>query len=244
MTNFKKWLGGMGISALAGVMVFGAAGISGASEAEAQSPPAPPSTFGGTVEVDGDAPAVGTPIEAHIDGNICGTSAVGQGNVASNEYSIQVDAAATEAGCGEYDDVDGGSTVVFYVGGEQANETGEWASHIAQRVDLTVTTPVDDVDDTPVDDVDDTPVDDVDDTPVDDVDDTPVDDVDDTPVDDVDDTTPVDDHVAPTATPGPPETGSGAGAAGTFTAAWFLAALGLGAAGFGAAGAIAARRSS
>ncbi|MDZ7727567.1 MAG: hypothetical protein U5Q44_04850 [Dehalococcoidia bacterium] len=133
MTKLFKWLGGTATAALVGTLMFGAAGTFTAGEAEAQSPPSPPARFGGEVTIDGEMASAGTTISAMVDGNNCGTSSVDAGGT----YVIDVPAAepTNSPGCGTE-----GATVVFYVGGEQANETGEWIDFDFNRLDLTVTT--------------------------------------------------------------------------------------------------------
>ena len=215
MTKFYNWLGSVGLAALMGVMLFGAAGIYGASEVEAQSPPDPPARFVGTVIVDGEPAAAGTTIEARVGGNACGTTSVFMDG-SDARYSLDVvSASPNNPGCGS-----DGATVSFYVGGVAAQQTGAWINYDLNVLNLTVVPAT--VTPTPTDDDDD----DATVTP------TPTD-------DDADDNgTP---PVTVTATPGPPATGTGTSAGG-FTAVWLLVALGLGAAAFGAAGTVAARR--
>src|SRR5437867_1788878 len=90
MTNMFKWLGGIGLAAALGVLLFGFSGAINATEVAAQSPPTPPSRFGGTVLVDGVKPPAGTVIEARIGAASCGTASVD----VDGRYTVNVVAAA------------------------------------------------------------------------------------------------------------------------------------------------------
>jgi hypothetical protein len=104
------------------------------SIAGAQAPPNPPSRFVGSVTVNGVAAATGTVIEARIGGATCGTSTVFQ---ASGQARYVLDAPAADPaqapGCGT-----DGATVTFFVGGQQAAQTGIWRNYQLNTVDLTV----------------------------------------------------------------------------------------------------------
>lgn len=102
--------------------------------AAAQSPPNPPSRFVGTVSVNGQPAAAGTVVEARIGAATCGTTTV---FTASGQSRYTLDSPAldpTQApGCGA-----DGSTVTFFVGGQQAGQTGVWRNYQLNTVDLTV----------------------------------------------------------------------------------------------------------
>jgi hypothetical protein len=139
MTNFYKWLGSASLAVLLGVALFGAAGILGASEAAAESPPAPPARFNGTVTIDGAPAPAGTVVEARIGGNACGVTAV-----SNNRYQIDVPALEPNdfPNCGTE-----GAAVTFVVAGHVAQETGSWLNYQLNVLNLTVVTVVDE--DTP-----------------------------------------------------------------------------------------------
>lgn len=132
MTKVLKWLGGT----FAAVLLLGVAGLAGADLASAESPPNPPARFTGTVLVDGVAPNAGTEIVAKIGDATCGVTAVFK-HGADSRYVLDVPALdpGSTPNCGQ-----DGSTVTFFVGGKQANETGTWRNYDVNIVNLTVTT--------------------------------------------------------------------------------------------------------
>jgi hypothetical protein len=101
--------------------------------AAAQAPPNPPSRFVGTVTVNGQPAASGTLIEARIGGATCGTTTV---FLASGQSRYTLDSPALDPaqapGCGA-----DGSVVTFFVGGQQAAQTGTWRNYQLNTVDLT-----------------------------------------------------------------------------------------------------------
>lgn len=105
------------------------------SVAGAQSPPTPPSRFVGSVTVNGQQAAAGTTIEARIGNTTCGTTTV---FMASGQARYALDSPALDPAqfpaCGT-----DGAVVTFFVGGQQANETGSWANYQLNTVNLTVT---------------------------------------------------------------------------------------------------------
>jgi hypothetical protein len=133
MTNMFKWLGGVGLAAVLGVMLFGFSGAINTTEVAAQSPPTPPSRFGGTVKVDGVTPQTGTVIEARVGTASCGTASVDQ----DGRYVVNVVAAApANQNCGT-----DGAAVSFYIGGKKADQTGSWKNFDFTALNLTYTTP-------------------------------------------------------------------------------------------------------
>jgi hypothetical protein len=132
MTQILKWLGGVGLA----VMLFGVAGAFTASEAAADSPPAPPATFVGSVLVDGAAPPPGTVVEARIGGTSCGVTTVfNSGSQA--RYTLEIPALDPDQtpDCGVE-----GVAVDFWVGGKKASQTGSWLNYQLNQLDLTVVT--------------------------------------------------------------------------------------------------------
>lgn len=225
MTKLFKWLGGTATAALVGTLMFGAAGTFSAGEAEAQSPPSPPARFGGEVTIDGEQAPAGTPVQAQVDGNNCGTTSV----AGDGTYVVDVEAnEPTEApGCGTE-----GATVTFLVDGEMANESGEWIDFDFNRLDLSLQTEEEPTA-TPTEETEDPTA-----TPTEDNGD------DDNGDDDNGDDDNGDDDAEPTATPRGPDTGTGlSSTTGNGAGAGaMLTIVALGAAGFGAAGFAAARR--
>lgn len=137
MTKVMKKLGAGSLALALGALLLGFAGAFSASEASAESPPNPPSRFGGSVLVDGKAPVAGTTIEAKIGTATCGVTTVFM-NGAEARYILNspaLDPGATP-NCGT-----DGAVVTFYVGGKKANETGTWRNYDFNTVNLTVTTP-------------------------------------------------------------------------------------------------------
>jgi hypothetical protein len=115
------------VSVIASAMVVSVAG--------AQSPPTPPSRFVGSVTVNGAPAAAGTTIEARIGATTCGVTTVfmsgGQARYALDSPALDP---AQNPACGT-----DGAVVTFFVGGQQANETGSWANYQLNTVNLTVT---------------------------------------------------------------------------------------------------------
>ena len=130
MSNSGNKLRRLGAATVAAVI--GAAMV--VNIAAAQSPPNPPSRFVGTVTVNGQPAAVGTVVEARIGGATCGTTTV---FTAQNQSRFTLDSPALDPaqapGCGQ-----DGSTVTFFVGGQQAAETGTWRNYQLNTVNLTV----------------------------------------------------------------------------------------------------------
>jgi hypothetical protein len=101
--------------------------------AAAQAPPNPPSRFVGAVTVNGVAAATGTVVEGRVGGATCGTTTVFQAS-GQGRYVLDVPAAdpASAPGCGT-----DGATVTFFVGGQQAAQTGTWRNFQLNTLDLT-----------------------------------------------------------------------------------------------------------
>lgn len=138
MSKVTRRLAGSGLAAVLGVLLVGLSGTFGVHEAEAQSPPNPPSRFAGSVTVDGAPVPAGTVITAQIGSASCGaTSTFTSG--AEARYILDVPALepAGAPNCGT-----DGATVVFYIGALRANETGSWRNFDLNVVNLTATTPV------------------------------------------------------------------------------------------------------
>lgn len=129
--GFLKQLGlAAVVAAIASAFVVSIAG--------AQSPPTPPSRFVGSVTVNGQPAAAGTTIEARIGATTCGVTTV---FLASGQARYALDSPALDPAqfpaCGT-----DGATVTFFVGGQQANETGSWANYQLNTVNLTVSAQV------------------------------------------------------------------------------------------------------
>ncbi|MGE5596646.1 MAG: hypothetical protein ACM3S1_11505 [Hyphomicrobiales bacterium] len=136
MTKVLRTLAFGGFAAMLGVVLLGFSGAFSAQQAEAQSPPARPSRFVGSVTIDGAPAPVGTVVEARIGDANCGSTTVFTAN-GESRYSIDVQAHEPNGpDCGT-----DGATVVFVVGGRVANETGEWHDYQLGTVNLTVTAP-------------------------------------------------------------------------------------------------------
>jgi hypothetical protein len=104
------------------------------SPAFAESPPSPPARFVGTVTVNGAPAAAGTTVEAKIGSTTCGVTSVFMSG-AEARYTLDspaLDPAATP-NCGT-----DGAAVTFFVGGQQAAETGSWKNYQLNTVNLTV----------------------------------------------------------------------------------------------------------
>jgi hypothetical protein len=136
MSHLRK-LGGLGLAAVLGVMLFGLSSAIGPTGARAESPPNPPARFAGSVLVDGQAPPAGTTIEARIGSTTCGTtSTFNQGS----ESRYVLDSPALDPGATPNCGTDG-AVVTFYIGGRKAQETGSWRNYDLNIVNLTYVTP-------------------------------------------------------------------------------------------------------
>jgi len=132
--NVRKLLAGS-VAVVLGALLFGLSGFN-APQASAETPPAPPARFTGTVTVDGAAVAAGTLIEARIDGATCGvTTTFMSGSSARYVLDSPADQPGA-AGCGAES-----KAVSFYIGGKLAAQTGSWANYQLNLVDLTYVTP-------------------------------------------------------------------------------------------------------
>lgn len=100
----------------------------------ADSPPAPPARFVGSVMVNGAPATAGTAITAVIGSTTCGTTAV---FMSGAEARYTLDSPALDPGATPNCGTDG-ATVSFTVGGQKANETGVWHSYQLNTVNLTV----------------------------------------------------------------------------------------------------------
>lgn len=137
MTKVMKWLGGSVAGVTGGVLLLGASGTFTATDAAAESPPAPAARYVGTVLVDGQKPAAGTVIEARVGATSCG---VGTTYSQGSDMWYKVDVAALDPGaspnCGAE-----GATVTFYIAGKLANESAAWRNYDINIVNLTYTSP-------------------------------------------------------------------------------------------------------
>ena len=138
MTKSLKALGGGSLAAVLGLLLVALSGTFSATKVAAESPPAPPARFTGSVLVDGKAPAAGTAIEAKIGSSTCGVT---QTFNSGAESRYRVDSPALDPGAAPNCGTDG-AAVTFYVGGVKANETGNWRNYDLNQLNLTVTTPV------------------------------------------------------------------------------------------------------
>lgn len=203
MTKFLRMLGAATVTVIAGSLLLGASG------AFAQSPPSPPSRFVGSVTINGQAATSGV-VTAQVNGNACGSADVGSGG-AADRYKIDVPAADPSATvkCGT-----DGDTVVFFVNGVKANETGTWHNYDIGQVNLTVTTSTATATTTATT----------------------------TTTATATSTATGTSTVAPSKTPQGPNTGSGVAGGSSSAPAWLFALLGLGAVAFGVGGVAAAKR--
>jgi hypothetical protein len=129
MTRVTRLLVAGGLAAVLAVMMLGSA--------LAESPPAPPSRFAGSVLVDGVAPPAGTRIEARIGSTTCGvTTTFNQGT----EARYVVDVPALDPGATPNCGTDG-ATVTFLIGDKLARETGSWDNANLSVLNLTYVTP-------------------------------------------------------------------------------------------------------
>jgi hypothetical protein len=131
MSKRMRLAGGSGLVAALAIVLAGILATANPSTTSAQ---LPPSRFVGSVTVNGAPAAAGTVVDARIGGKSCGTALVFLSG-AEARYAIDVKGADQEAGCGTL-----GATVVFVVGGVQANQTGTWNNPQLQTLNLTVTT--------------------------------------------------------------------------------------------------------
>lgn len=117
------------------LVAIGLSAAAGATRAAAESPPAPPARFTGTVLVNGVPPPAGTTVEARIGTTTCGVTTT---FVVGSETRYRVDSPALDPGatpnCGTE-----GATVEFYVAGQKAVETGSWRNYDLNILNLTVT---------------------------------------------------------------------------------------------------------
>lgn len=137
MTKVMKWLGGSVAGVIGGVALLGASGTFTATDAAAESPPAPAARYVGTVLVDGQQPAAGTVIEARVGASSCG---VGTAYSQGSDMWYKVDVASLDPGATPNCGTDG-ATVTFYIGGKLANESATWRNYDINIVNLTYTSP-------------------------------------------------------------------------------------------------------
>ena len=137
MTKVLKTLATGALAAALGAVLLGFSGVFGASDVEAQAPPARPARFAGSVLVDGTPPPAGTSITAKIGNATCGVTQTF--NVGAESRYV-VDVQATEPGaelqCGSENAV-----VSFLIGDKPAKETGAWRDYDINVLNLTYTTP-------------------------------------------------------------------------------------------------------
>jgi hypothetical protein len=137
MTKVLRTLAGAAVVAVLGALLLGFNGVFGATDVEAQAPPARPARFAGSVLVDGAPVPAGTTIEARINGNSCGVDATfTEGGQARYVIDVQATEPNADVECGSEDAV-----VSFYIGGKLAAETGLWRDYDLNIVNLTYTTP-------------------------------------------------------------------------------------------------------
>lgn len=137
MTKVLKMLAGGGLAAVLGVVLLGLSGALGATEVEAQAPPARPARFVGSVTINGAPAPAGTVIEARIGSASCGVTTVfPQGAEARYAFDVQALQPSGALNCGT-----DGATVTFVVGGQTAQQTGTWRDYDLNTVNLTVVTP-------------------------------------------------------------------------------------------------------
>ncbi len=136
MTKVLKMLGGSGLALVLGVLLLGVSGSFNPSTAAADSPPAPPARFVGSVTVNGAPATAGTTIEVKIGDTTCGVTTV---FLQGTQARYSVDSPALDPGAAPNCGTDG-AAVSFTVGGTKANEAGTWYSYQLNTVNLTVTT--------------------------------------------------------------------------------------------------------
>ncbi len=137
MTNVLKVLAGGWLAAVLGIALLAASGTLGATTVSAESPPAPPARFAGTVTIDGQPAPAGTVIEARIGNAPCGVTQV---FMQGGQARYVLDVPALDPGANPNCGVDG-AVVTFYIGGKRAAETGTWANYQLNQLNLTYTTP-------------------------------------------------------------------------------------------------------
>jgi hypothetical protein len=137
MTKVLKVLAGGWLAAVLGVALFGAAGTFSAATVSAESPPAPPARFAGTVTVDGAPVPAGTVVEARVGAAACGVTQTFM-QAGASRYVLDVPAHQPGAtpNCG----VDG-AVVTFFIGGHAAAQTGTWRNYQLNELNLTRVTP-------------------------------------------------------------------------------------------------------
>lgn len=129
----RTLLGGGGLAAVLGALLFGFAGVYGAQHVEAQSPPTPPSRFAGTVTVDGAPVPPGTVVSAMIGSASCGSTATfTEAGVARYVLDVPALEPAGAPNCGT-----DGAVVTFFIGSRKANETGAWRNFDLNQLNLT-----------------------------------------------------------------------------------------------------------
>jgi hypothetical protein len=126
---------GSGLAKVAGVVLLGLSSVLGVTAALADSPPAPPARFAGTVVVNGTPAPPGTSVEVHIGTTTCGVTTVFSQGGKSN---YTVDSPALDPGATPNCGTDG-AAVTFWVGGQKADQSGTWHSYQLNLVNLTVT---------------------------------------------------------------------------------------------------------
>jgi hypothetical protein len=129
-------LGGSGLAAVLGVVLFAFSGGLNATTVSAESPPNPPARFVGTVSIDGKPATPGTTVELHIGSATCGVTTV---FASGAESRYTADSPALDPGAAPNCGTDN-AVVTFMVGGHKANETGSWKNYQLNTVNLTVTT--------------------------------------------------------------------------------------------------------
>jgi len=137
MTKVLRTLSGAAFVAVLGALLLGFTGVFGATDVEAQAPPARPARFAGSVLIDGAPAPAGTTIEAFVNGNSCGvTSTFTEGGQARYVVDVQAEEPSGELDCGTLEDV-----VTFTIAGKPALESGLWRDYDINIVNLTYTTP-------------------------------------------------------------------------------------------------------
>jgi hypothetical protein len=137
MTKVLKTLASGALAAALGAVLLGFSGNFGASDAEAQAPPARPARFAGSVLVDGTPPPAGTTITAVIGGTTCGvTQTFNVGAESRYVVDVQAEDPGAELACGTEDAV-----VNFIIGDKPAKESGAWRDFDINVLNLTYTTP-------------------------------------------------------------------------------------------------------
>lgn len=137
MTKVKRWLGGAGLAVALSMLLLGLGGSFSATGAAAESPPAPPARFVGTVRVDGQNAAPGTVITAYVGSQVCKVTQVSS---VGTESRYTLDVPALDPGASPNCGTDG-AAVTFYIGDKKAAETGTWRNYDINVLNLTYTTP-------------------------------------------------------------------------------------------------------